>query len=122
MSPENANIFVAEDDPRWQEIIKKSVEKGGQTVTHQAQTRDEAMALVPTLEASGVQVAILDGNLSKGISSGDDGRDIAAAIRSQATNIKIVGFSASNTIKGADVSLDKTTFEPIDLANSVTGL
>lgn len=122
MSPENANIFVAEDDPQWQAIIKKNVGKGGHTVTHTAQTKTDALAQIPNLESSGVQVAIVDGNLTRGNSSGDDGREIVAAIRSQAPSVKIIGFSASNTIAGVDTSLDKTTFEPIDLPNTVTKL
>lgn len=120
--PDNARVFVAEDDSRWQSAIVKSVGKGGHTVTHTAQTKADALSQIPTLESSGVQVAIVDGNLTQGISSGNDGREIVAAIRSQAPNIKIIGFSASNTISGVDVSLDKTTFEPIDLANAVTEL
>lgn len=106
MSPEKAKVFVAEDNPFWQEIIEKYLTEAGHTVVAKATTRDQALSMVNQLKKLGVDVATIDGNLNKYESEGYDGQAVLMAIRDKAPNVKTVGMSGNNVI-GTDVDLGK---------------
>lgn len=106
MSPERAKVFVAEDDKRWQDIIKSLLTDAGHSVVLTAQTREQALGAVPQLKELGVQVAIIDGNLNPHDSNGADGQALLAAIRAQVPGVKTVGMSG-NTVGGVDVNVGK---------------
>lgn len=94
MSPENARVFLVEDDKigvmrtRW-----FLTENGGHTIVAEASSLEEALNLIPHLEEKGVNVAVVDGNLSPDDSSGRDGTTVAEEIRKEAPNVKIVAYS-----------------------------
>ena len=119
MCPENANVYVVEDNSEWKRIVAKEMEKGGHTIVAQDEKRESALQTVESLVAMGVQVVVLDGNVTEGMHDGSDGRLIAKAIKQAAPEVKIIGFSTA-PVSGADLSLDKSSFEIMDLANAVT--
>lgn len=106
MSPENAKVFVAEDEKDWQELIVEILEDAGHEVTLTASSLDEALAATQKLREKQVQVAIVDGNLSRISSRGNDGQAIIAAIRENAPEVKIVGMSGLS-LEGVDLNLGK---------------
>lgn len=118
MAPENASVFVAEDDPDWQEFISDDLEKGGHSLKRLAQTKEDALASITSFVQDGIQVAIVDGNLSGDDHSGTDGREIVEAIRSTNPDIKIIGLS-TNTVGRADVSLSKLRYDTGDISKAV---
>lgn len=72
MCPENANVFVAEDDTFWQEMITEGIKNGGHQVVSSAKTLEGALKAVDKFSELGVQVATIDGNLD-GWNKGSDG-------------------------------------------------
>lgn len=111
MSPEKAKAFLVEDDWMAAWRTKNYLEKGGHSVLLEATTLEEALALVPRLEQEGVNVAVVDGNLSKEGKDGADGRKVVEAIRGQAPNIKIVVYSRGDYNYG-DEGVPKPRFSP----------
>lgn len=107
MSPEYAKIFLAEDDKievvntRW--FLK---EKGGHEVVLEAKSLEEALDMVPKLLEKGVNIAVVDGNLSPEKHDGEDGAKVAEAIRKQAPGVKIIAYSGGNYDYG-DVYVSK---------------
>lgn len=106
MSPEKARVFVAEDDKRWQDIIKDVLTDAGHSVVLTAQTRQQALEAVQQLKGLGVQVATIDGNLNPHDSDGADGQALLAAIRAQAPEVKTVGM-AGLSVRGVDINVGK---------------
>jgi CheY-like chemotaxis protein len=105
MSPENARVFVAEDDADFQLIIRTSLEEEGHKVVIAATTRKEALEDVKYLKDLGIQIGIIDGNLS-GSKSGKDGRDLIRAIRETKSGIITIGISG-NKLPEADFDFGK---------------
>lgn len=108
----NAKAFIAEDDPRWQEIYKNILEKEGHEVLLTAANRVEALAAVEKLNELGIDLALIDGNLNKYDSNGADGQAVLAAIRTKAPNVRTVGVSGLS-VPGADVQASKTRIEKL---------
>ncbi len=106
MSPEKARVFVVEDEKRWKDLIKDVLTDAGHSVVLTAQTREQALAAVPQLRGLGVQVAIIDGNLSPYNDDGADGKALLAAMRAQAPEVKTVGMSRL-AVRGVDVNVGK---------------
>lgn len=115
MCPENAKVFVVEDLADWQEGIKGTLETGGHSVVDSARTLKEALDKIPLLEGQGVQVAIIDGNLTEGDTSGRDGQTVLEAIRTHAPSVKTIGLSGP-PIPGVDVNVGKTRFGNLESA------
>lgn len=78
----------------------------------QATTFRDALAGTDLLEKLQIDVAVLDGNLTPGEDSGDEGRALLSAIRERAPGVKIVGMSAVG-MRGTDVDLGKNKVEEI---------
>jgi len=106
MSPENAIVFIAEDDRIFREISIEIIEASSHHVAVVASTLQEALSGIEEAKRKGVNVAVVDGNLTKRDVSGNDGRLISEEIRKQIPNIKIISFSSSEQIYG-DVHVDK---------------
>lgn len=110
---EKAKVFVAEDDPSVQQIIKTILSRGGHEVILQAQTLSEALGSIKQLEELGIQVAIIDGNLTPGDTSGSDGHQLATAIKQLTPHVKTVGMSALQ-VHGVDIDLGKMRIFELD--------
>ncbi len=117
--PENARVFVAEDDPDFLDDLKMVLEGEGHAVTLSATSLENALQAIGNFQKLGIQVASIDGNLKRGVRSGTDGRQLVNAIRDLAPDVKIIGMSAE-PITGVDVDLGKDRFE--ELGQVVTGL
>lgn len=108
MTPDNAKVFVIDDDEATQEIIAEVLKIAGHTVAGIALNLNDALSVIPTLEEKGVQIATVDGNLTKEDASGHDGKTIVAAIRQQAPKVKIIGLTSDRLgVEGADVNIHK---------------
>lgn len=92
--PQQARIFLVEDDILEVRQVKYFLEKAGHEIVVEAKSLEEAFNLIPQLPGQGVNVAIVDGNLTAGDSSGRDGQAVATAIREKAKGIKIVAYSS----------------------------
>ena len=92
MCPENANIFIAEDNRNFHESLKDYLRFGGHKVVASAYTYEEALPIIEHLEELGVQVAIVDGNLGSG---SWNGVKISEAIRIHNPAVKIIHNSTN---------------------------
>lgn len=101
MSPENTKIFLVEDDLIDQEQIRWILEKNGHSIVVEAETLDEALLQIPELREKGVNVAIVDGNLTEGVGSGEDGRRVTERIKElHGEEIQVVSHSATEKSYG----------------------
>src|SRR5437870_5345376 len=114
MSPENAKVFVVEDDERWQEAITYELQAAGHTVVAKAQTLSEALATIPFLSSFGVQVATLDANLDPYEFRGYDGQRILQAIREQTPDIRTVGMGGL-VFSGVDIDVGKQDIDRLGI-------
>jgi CheY-like chemotaxis protein len=95
--PEQAKIFLVEDDPDLREVERAWIEGKGHEVVLEASSLKEALEKVSRakekrglIKKERVNVAVLDGNLGTGPT---DGPQIAEALREAIPEIKIVSFS-----------------------------
>ena len=91
--PKNAKCFIVDDDEITRINVRSYLKKGGHQVVVEASNLGVALEAVRGLESQGVTVAVLDGNLSLGQSTGRDGGLIATAIRRAFPSIKIISLS-----------------------------
>jgi DNA-binding NtrC family response regulator len=119
MSPEKAKVFIVEDNDVYRDTNTIFLENSGHFVVETATSRREALAKIPSLSKKGVNVAVVDANLSKRGISGGDGEEIAKAIKSQHPKITVIGNAARNSIDSADINCPKIK-GPSELAKTVT--
>lgn len=117
--PEKARVFFAEDDGYFRDVIKRRLEEAGHEVVLEAHTLNEAIQSIPQFKDSGIQVAVLDGNLDEDDISGYDGRLMAQKIKEQVPHVTTIGLSQS-PIDGVDIDLGKRKFT--QLASIITNL
>lgn len=122
MAPENALVFVAEDDVDWQANYARWLPRASHKVVATATSLVKASEVIPTLAEQGVQVAIVDGNL--GFSQwGEDGAIIVERLRAEVPGIKIVGATSDpDGVSGADVNIRKSQIDPAKLNETITAL
>jgi CheY-like chemotaxis protein len=114
-------LVIIEDDENWPEIILEILEDlNVHPVAIVNNIVEATEKIIPQLESLGVQVVILDGNLSPGRNDGQEGRTMAAQIREQAPSVRIVGLSAGDQ-DYLDTHLNKGNFELDDLRNAILG-
>ncbi len=119
MSPENAIVFISEDDDLFQEMAIKAIEASSHKVVVVASTLNEALDGIEKAKQEGVNVAVVDGNLTEDDYSGYDGRKISTELRQQIPRIKIVSFSGNKQSYG-DVHVDKSDLR--NLGQVITAL
>ena len=117
--PENARVFIAEDNPQFLEAFGRKLSRAGHIVVSTATSLTDGLDAIKQFEILKVQAAVLDGNLSPNDESGSDGRDLVEAIGRLAPNVKTVGMSASK-IEGVTIDLGKKNYS--DLAAVITSL
>ena len=119
MAPENAQIYYVEDDQDSREITEEFLEMAGHKIVETASSRQEALDKIPHLKEMGVDVAIVDGNLTETDASGRDGEAIAKAIREQQPDIIVIGHALEKPI--ANANYNSTKYEgSMHLAELVT--
>ena len=105
MSPENASIFLVEDDKAKAAKIKQKAEAVGHSVLKMVYNRRDAINYARTLEPGKFNVALIDTNLGGSYSAGQDGQDVLETIRRQDPKVKIIGISHMDRLEGADVPI-----------------
>lgn len=122
MSPENAKVFLAEDDKTFRRIAREVIEDSSHEVLIEASTLEDALEAISQAERLGVNVAVVDGNLTQDDYRGYDGRRIAEALRRQIPGIKIVSFSGNEQDYG-DIHVSKgKTDQVFNLGKIITQL
>ncbi|HEY5601342.1 MAG TPA: response regulator [Patescibacteria group bacterium] len=122
MAPENANVFLAEDDNSWRRIAHQALERDSHQVLVEVSTFEDALEAITKAKEIGINVAIVDGNLTNEDASGTDGRLIANSLRKEIPEIKIVSFSGQPQNYG-DVHVSKGDVDNVlNLGKIVTQL
>ncbi len=91
--PEKARVLLVDDEDLMREMVRDFLKSAGHVVVLEAATMLQAEAALNNLDKVGINVAILDGNLTKDDKSGDDGARIADAIRARFPSVRILGLS-----------------------------
>ena len=108
--PENARVFLAEDDKNLMKLERLYIEREGyHKVVLEASSLEEALEKVKLAEEKRVTVAVLDGSIS---GKPTDGPQIAEALRKAILEIKIVSFSGEPVSWG-----DENPMKPYGLGN-----
>lgn len=107
MSPDRARVFFVEDNNDSRETSTEFLEMSGHIVVETASSLNEALKKIPNLNAKGVNVAIVDGNLSFGDESGRDGELVAREIKAKQPNIVVIGHALKKPISTADINCPK---------------
>lgn len=101
MSPKEAKIFIAEDDPNKKGYLKPIIVRSGHEIVLEASTLEEAMTSIKEAREKGVNVALVDGSLAKPpLQRPGDGLEITRALREAIPDIRIVSISDSPTKYG----------------------
>ncbi|RJR25269.1 response regulator [Candidatus Microgenomates bacterium] len=111
MSPERANVFIAEDNKRVLGFIQDELEAAGHKVVIVEEAFEEAVKAVESFKENEVDVALLDGNLANG-SEENHGRKLAKLIKEKAPWVKTIGIGTME-VEGVDVNLTKMRLEEI---------
>lgn len=112
MSPERANVFIAEDQKDFVFMLEEFAKLSGHTVVAKADNLSDALDCVDKFGELNVDVAYIDGNLSRGDSSGNDGQIILRDIQEKYPNVKTIGMSA-NRFPGVDIDLGKENLSSV---------
>lgn len=107
MAPENAQIFLVEDNAKVVKTLTEYLENAGHEVVETATSLQEALSKIPTLSQKGVNVAILDGNLTEGEESGQEGEIVAEAIKAQLPYVIVIGSTGEIPISAAHINCPK---------------
>jgi CheY-like chemotaxis protein len=107
MCPENARIFLVEDDKSRQSLVKDAMKTFGHEVVDVASSLKEALDKVSKLDKKRIDVAIVDGNLSENNVSGSDGAAVASAIKAKHPSIIVIGNSLRNPVDNTDLNSPK---------------
>lgn len=106
MSPQNARVFIAEDDKSWQEIYRYHFKDSEHIIVELAKNMEEVENILPRLAELEIQVAIVDGNLSPHGHDGFEGKFVIREIKRLFPHIKTIGMSGMFAL-GADIDLGK---------------
>jgi len=123
LMPPEAKVAVIEDMKDWQDEFALLLPEAGHSVVGAATTVPEARSLIPKMGELGVQVVILDGNLSPEAWDGSEGRILATEIIQIYPEIKIIGFTRDERgLKGAHVDMNKADYDGNMLNELITSL
>jgi len=105
--PPEAKIFYVEDDNSSRKVITEYLNDDGHTVVEIATNLEDALDKIPDLKIRGVNVAIVDGNLSRYSQDGSDGKLVIQEIKKQHPDIIVIGHSLEKPLFGADYNSTK---------------
>jgi len=91
--PKGAKVFLAEDHDLIRKQEKELLTELGHTVEIEATSLEEALAFVKLAKERGIEVAVLDGCLTKTGPWKADGKVIAEALKREIPSIKIISCS-----------------------------
>ncbi|MCA9332377.1 hypothetical protein KDA00_00720 [Candidatus Saccharibacteria bacterium] len=109
---DNARIAHFEDNESLRQLLSEMFQYYGHAIVGVASTMEEAGQLVEHIEPGEVDIAIVDGNLTRNgpgqVGENRDGAEIANLLRSKFGNsVTIIGYPGYGVIEGADVNLQK---------------
>jgi CheY-like chemotaxis protein len=104
--PKNAKIFLVDDNNNLREKLKYFLSQNGHQIVLEANSLENALKKAKEVMEKSVDIAIVDGCLALDGNSGEDGKQVAKALREESPTIKIIGFSSHKTDFG-DVNLRK---------------
>lgn len=120
---ERANIAIFEDDESLREMLGMIAALYGHDVTAYARSMPEAVAVIETMAAGEIDVAIVDGNLDRQKIDGHDGAEITRLLHEKFEDTVVIGFSASGDVEGADHNIPKAGINPLrDITDLITQL
>ena len=119
MAPEHATVYISEDDKLFREMAVEIIEAAEHKVVVVASTVREALDGIEKAKQEGVNVAVVDGNLTKEAYSGYDGELVSRELRKQIPGIKIVSFSGNKQTYG-DSHVEKGNV--MELGKAITAL
>lgn len=93
MSPQEAKVFIIEDNDIHRSDLKEWLERAGHSVVGTAKTFKDAQDAVKRLQELRAEIVTLDANLSPGKADGREGEVLAQQIRREAPDITIIGMS-----------------------------
>jgi len=121
--PPEAKVAIIEDMQDWQEEFALLLPEAGHIVSGTATSMLEASRLIPQMGELGIQVVILDGNLSPNAYDGSEGRKLASRIVQIYPDIKIIGFTRDERgVEGAHIDMNKADYDGDKLNELITNL
>jgi len=112
---ENARVAIFEDNKLVQEGLSMWLEMSGHVVVKQVETFDAVNSTICGLAKSGegVDIALVDGNLSRGEIDGTEGAYICDRLKSTFPAVRVVGMSMAGPVPGADTDILKSDTKAI---------
>ena len=104
---ENAKVIIIEDDPMTREDCRLNLEVRNHVIVGEAGTVGQAEQLIDSLQSAEVDLAVVDGNLSRGAVDGAEGEHIAGLIHVKLPGVVVVGCSLDGQVRGADINVRK---------------
>lgn len=117
--PENARVFIAEDNNQLIKVFERNLSRAGHVIVSTTTSLKDALDAIKRFEELNVQIAVLDANLSPDDESGNDGRSLVEAINRLSVDVKTIGMSSSK-MEGVTIDLGKRNYS--DLATVITNL
>lgn len=105
---EHARVLLLEDDELAREGIEIFITRAGHSVVRTASTFEDSKEAIKHIKRDGIQIVVVDGNLTPGDSGNEDGEDIVRDIRSDHPEVGIIGNASVGKIRGADVQVPKS--------------
>jgi len=103
---DRAKIGLFDDQKTIRDALRDGLEDAGHSIELEADTLAAARDEIAMLDPSTLDVAVVDGNLTKRDISGSDGAEITALLHGLG-GITVIGFSASAPVEGADHNVFK---------------
>ncbi|OVE78635.1 hypothetical protein BVY00_02245 [bacterium G20] len=106
---ENARIIIIEDNSMLRTQCRANLEAAKHQVVGEAGSVLGAVRLVDELteEEETVDIAVVDGNLSRESEGGTDGERVANYIHEKLGNVTVIGWSLDGKVAGADMNVQK---------------
>jgi CheY-like chemotaxis protein len=123
--PPEANVAIIDGNAAWRFGHSESLSAQGHIVKAVASDISEAQKLIPQLGELGVQVVLIDNNLSYRQGDKSEGQILTEAIKTAFPDITVVGVTSDHAeIAGTDANLDKKELAQgtVDLGEFVTNL
>ena len=104
---DKARVAIFEDHEMVADSLTRGLEWMGHSAVATAKTLGEAEQLIANLAEDGLDLAIVDGNLTRGDISGRDGANITRLLKGKFSGIVVIGMSGNNEVEGADHQIIK---------------
>jgi len=117
-------VFVVEDDDYERRRLGYDLKEADHVIVAEAKTKEEAMMIVPTLGDLGVRAAIVDGNLTEGVGTGKDGREVTERIKDlYGDEIAVISHTRGEPdLCNGDFYVSKDVWSGREVAEIITGL